>query len=162
VLDERDRSIVEFLRSHPEASISDLAFGSHIPEPTVQRRLSKLLEQGDLKRIIAVNLSSLGYVLRYRIELALDPQEVAAKQKSVKTIAQQIREDLPTQPKFKGRLIVQNVFALMGGSADLAISVRAKNHDVVLNFVLEGLRNIPGVRSTTIVQEAWSAVQWDI
>jgi DNA-binding Lrp family transcriptional regulator len=72
-------------------------------------------------------------------------------------LASYIKNVLGQSPAYTHQLVVESVTILLGGpDADLSILVRAKEPEIILSFVTDGLRVLGGVQSTTTSQEAWS------
>ncbi len=153
-MDETDRSIISFFMLHPEATIVELADSLEIARATAQRRVLRLKEEELLKRAFSIAPKALGYTLRYRIDVTINTR--AATAKSFKGIAAQIPEAVNKDQKLAERVFIEDILLLMGSSSDLAVVLRAKSYQSVLEYVTESLRRMPGVNSTLIVQEAWS------
>jgi DNA-binding Lrp family transcriptional regulator len=153
-MDETDRSIISFFMLHPEATIVELADSLEIARATAQRRVLRLKEEELLKRAFSIAPKALGYTLRYRIDVTINTR--AATAKSFKGIAAQIAEAVNKDQKLAERVFIEDILLLMGSSSDLAVVLRAKSYQSVLEYVTESLRRMPGVNSTLIVQEAWS------
>jgi DNA-binding Lrp family transcriptional regulator len=156
MLDNKDEEILKYFLLHPEAPVKDVAVRLDMPRPTAQRRILNLRTGKHLREIVAVNPNSLGFTLRYRVDVAISTPNLSTEQISLRELAHHIMNGLPQDVRFKDRLLIENVHILLGAHADLSISVRAKNHGVLLEFVTEGLRKIRGVQDAATVQQAWS------
>jgi hypothetical protein len=68
-----------------------------------------------------------------------------------------------TKKKFsRNDLILENVTILLGQQADLTVTLRARDQEAVLTFVVDGLRTMRGVRMTSTSHEAWSCVDGEM
>jgi DNA-binding Lrp family transcriptional regulator len=153
---------------HPTATLQQLAVGVECPQATVQKRLSHMLHEGILERIVkVVRWEAIGYPLRYWIDVRVNQRELRAGRggphsegdriDSTSKLAQYIMHSVAS--KFSGSLIVLDVTMLLGSPADLSVYIRAKDHHTVLDFVTNGLRALGAVDSTTTFHEAWSCTE---
>lgn len=169
-LDDRDEQILAFIIRNPDATVEEIAAETNIPGSTVQKRLSDLLKDRVLARQIVVqNWQLAGYSLSYRIDIKINQrvlrsghgglEEDGNQINSQKKLASYIRDRL--SKRYSNQLIVRDVVILLGQQADLVVSVRAKDHAVILDFVTEALRMCGGVDYTMTSQEAWSCADGD-
>ena len=158
MLDKKDQEILLYLLNHPEATVREVAEKLKIPRPTAQRRILNLRIAKHLKAALIVNPSALGFALRYRIDISVNTPNVK-DQMSMKELAQYIMKVPAQDPRFRDRLLVENVHIMLGGQADLSVDVRVKHHNAIVDFVTEGLRMIRGVQDISIVQKGWSCVE---
>ncbi len=80
----------------------------------------------------------------------------ANKINSQKRLARYIKQQLAVLPTFKDGLLCIDVTILLGQEYDMSISLRARDAEVVLEFVTKGLRFLRGVHSTATSHESWS------
>ena len=158
MIDHKDEEILRYLLSRPEATVKEVAEELRIPRPTAQRRILNLRIAKHMKAVMAVNPASLGFALRYRIDVSVSTSSIR-EQMSMKELAQHIMKMPAQDPRFRDRLIVENIHILLGGKADLSVHLRAKHHTVIVDFVTDALRRIRGVEDTSIIQQGWSAVE---
>jgi DNA-binding Lrp family transcriptional regulator len=156
-LDRKDEEILRYFILHPEATVKDIAESLGIPRPTAQRRILNLRAVRHLRPIVAVNPNSLGYALRYRIDVTVSSSDLIG-QMSLRELAQHIM-GLQQDVRFKNKLLVENVHLLLAAQHDLSVIVRAKHHQTVLEFVTDGLRSVRGIRDTSTMQLAWSCIE---
>jgi DNA-binding Lrp family transcriptional regulator len=182
--DELDQMIARQYVNSPKATEEEVATAIKRPYATVQHRIEKLKGAAILgKRTDITNWAALGYPFRYRIDVHVDQEALRKapyfgapfgvepeKGKEINNwhrLADYIMNDLVsfvgrspktvTQNKLKSSdLVVQNVTILLGQQADLSVTLRAKNPDAILSFVVDGLRAMMGVRMTSTAHEAWS------
>jgi hypothetical protein len=72
-------------------------------------------------------------------------------------LAQYIRTILPKQERFKDKLVVNDVFVMLGGDADLEGLVYSRNNKVAMEFIVNGLRNLPGIVHTSSAKFGFSS-----
>lgn len=169
--DEKDRKIIHFLLLHPAAQVEEIARDLKYPQSTVQKRISRMLHDECLERVVrVVDWSAIGYPLHYWVDVKVRLYELRKGRTgspgqqsfvdSPKKLAGYIMQVLPKA--YGERLIVEDVIILLGSPADLSISIRAADHHVVLDFVTSALRNLGSVESTTTFHAAWSCVEGDL
>ena len=184
-LDEKDLSIIECVIRNPQASVEFITTQVEFAASTVQKRLADMLDNERLARIIQVrDWSAAGYPLRYRIDLKVD--QVALRQNrggpdselpepnadeetefvrgplprptrpisSQKKLARYIKNQLAQH--YRGRLVCLDATILLGQEFDMSLTIRARDTQVILDFVTNGLRVLGGVQSTMSSHEAWS------
>jgi hypothetical protein len=65
-------------------------------------------------------------------------------------------ETLARDSAFHDKVLVEDVHILLGGPADMSATVRARDNDAMLDFVVSGLRICEGVQQTTTCLMQWS------
>ena len=148
-----DAEILEYIAARPRSTLKAIAIDLGLSTVTVQRRVSNLMQHRHLDRLLVVNYDSLGYRIRFRIDVTVELSNLDSESRSIKAVASAIKH-LGRDPQFRGSLFIKSIQVLLGSLADLSISIRARNTEVVFAFVTDGLRVLPGVRSTSSVQEA--------
>ena len=166
---------VEVAKEHP---------GPGWSTDTVEKRIQELFSQKILaKRTDIVDWNAVDYRFAYRVDVHLDvealreaPDYGAPKDErphepvdNWRRLARYIMKDLipfweriPVAKTVSGTkfhnddVILQNVTLLLGQQADLTVTLRARNQDAVLSFVVDGLRAMRGVKMTNTSHEAWS------
>src|ERR1017187_3409023 len=156
----------------------------------VLKRIAELVKERILvKRTDVIDWKAVGYPFRYRIDVHVDqdalrigrsygappgeePQDPVDNWRRLATYI--MRELLPfvekipasktvTKKKFsRNDLILENVTILLGQQADLTVTLRARDQEAVLTFVVDGLRTMRGVRMTSTSHEAWSCVDGEM
>ena len=170
-LDEKDLKIMECVIGDPKVSVASIAKQVSVPESTVQKRLSELIQEKRLERVLRVaDWENANYPLRYRVDLEINQPELSIghggphdddqKIDTQKKLALYIKDILPKA--FKGLVVVEDVTILLGQRSDLCVTVRARDHHVILEFVTNGLRNLRGIQKTATAQEAWSCIDGDL
>lgn len=172
-LDEVDRSIMNTIRKQRDLwTPSKLAGLLPQPQSTLEKRVKLLREHELLQDVTTVDLAALGYTLRYRIDVKINPEHLRPRlgEKKGKTapeadaplagenpqqwLARRLQEQLAGYQN----VIMDDITILMG-SADLCLRVRAKTHEDVFELITQGLRLMPAVADTITSHEAWSI--WD-
>lgn len=152
-MDEKDLEILEYVASHPHDPLKAIAFELGISRITAQRRVSSLMRQGRLNRLLVVDFDSMGYTLHFRIDVNVNLQVGGAK--SIKAVAMAIKQ-LGLNRKFRGRMFVSRIQLLLASATDISVYVRARDYESVFAFVAEELRALDGVQSASAVQAAWT------
>jgi DNA-binding Lrp family transcriptional regulator len=169
-LDGKDLRIAERVIRDPRVTVEEIAEQLNQPVSTVQKRLADLLRKGQLERMIRIaDWAAIGYPLRYRIDVKTDQRQLSIGQggksgeppkiDSQKKLATYIMRTMPKG--YSGLLIVQDV-TLLFGQPDLCVTVRARDHQTVFDFVTVGLRLLGGVESTMTFHEVWSCADGDL
>lgn len=171
VLDEKDEAVIHFMEKYPETLLKNLPSeleakgGPPIPYPTLQRRVKTLMDK-DVKivsRIYSVNWAMAGYMVRYRVGILIDPvalrdQTIPGKKyDSQRGLADHILKELAHEDRFKNRLVVDDVYILLGGSVDLAIDFCARDDKTATQFIIDALRKLPGISNTASAKLAYSS-----
>lgn len=168
-LDQKDFLILDCVRKHPEATVKQLgdyikeSVGEDeaIPYHTLQKRVLKLINYRVLRRQLTVDPAAFGYTLHARIDISVNQSELRKGSKphgakTQKALAEFIVNNLAgTDPRFKGEIFVNDIHVLLG-SADLSIDVFVKDHRKLSEFVIEGVRDLPGIGNTHTATFAWS------
>jgi DNA-binding Lrp family transcriptional regulator len=171
VIDEKDRAIIHFLEQRPDVLLKDLPNelaaegGVAIPYPTLQRRMKFLMGKGRevVKRIFSVNWVAAGYKVRYRVGIHVDP--VALGDESIQGkeydsqygLADYIMNVLAQNQRFKNKLVVDDVYVLLGGRVDMAVDFCARDDKTATQFIIDELRKLPGVSNTASAKLAYSS-----
>ncbi len=172
-LDQIDRDIVACFRQDPGMTYEVIAKQLTAKPSTVEKRVRRLIRREVLKRTVELNWQKLGYEFRYRIDILINSEKIrrnkgrsrdtkattrandARQFDSQEHLAQYIKDRLiPALEKnhggaFTANLIVEDVVILLGGSADLSVTLWAKDLHLARLFVTEGLRKLPGVNQTS-------------
>lgn len=171
VLDKRDEAIIHCIEHQPDILLMEIpealkARGGpdeEIPYPTVQRRMNKLIERKVVSRNYSVNWAAAGYMVRYRVGILIDPIELRNKSIEGKKydtqegLADYIMDELGQDILFKNKMVIDDVFILLGGNVDLAIDFYAKDDKTATQFIIDKLRNLPGVSNTVSAKLAYSS-----
>lgn len=72
-----------------------------------------------------------------------------------------IKTQLARVKHFQGRLVCLDSTILLGQEYDMSLTVRAKDVEIVTDFVTRGLRFLRGVQSTMSSLESWSCMDED-
>jgi len=171
-LDEKNQKIIDSIIRDPRAAVAAIAKEIEEPESTVQKRLSDLIREGRLERVIrVVDWSATHYPLRYRVEIEVNQHALSVRRggpvdddqeiDSQESLADYIKKTLSL--KYRGGIIVQDVTILFGRErTDLSATIRAKDHRVLADFITNGVRSLRGVSSTITSLEAWSCVEGEL
>jgi DNA-binding Lrp family transcriptional regulator len=173
--DTKDDAIISCLKESPEILLKNIpgrikgvnGLGETIPYTTVQKHVNKLIKNKVVSRIFSVNLGAAGYTSRYRIDILIEPVEFrkmesdesedeGASYTDQRGLAKHIIDTLARDERFAGDLIIEDVNILIGGDVDLSLDVYAKNDKTATEFVIDGLRKLPGVGNTRTAKLAWS------
>lgn len=169
VLDERDQAIIHFMEQNPKTLLRNLpneleaSGGPAIPYPTLQRRVKILDDREVVSRVFSVNWAAAGYVVRYRVGVLIDhvtlfDQSIQSKKyDSQNGLADYIMNELSQDERFKNKLVVDDVYILLGGRVDLAIDFCAQDDKTATQFIIDALRKLPGIRDTTSAKLAYSS-----
>lgn len=173
-MSKRDEALIGVLLQDPKADLDALAKATvvvdgvkeKIPYATVQKRIRKLTDSGVLARVMTVDMARFGFGLRYRVNIVVNPSELRDKARkdgvaSQEALCKYIREGLARKPEFASRIWVEDVFIVLGGEYDMSVELWARDHAVVKDFVVSGLRMEPGISDTMTVQLAWSCSTGD-
>ena len=168
IRDSRDIQIVRFLLREPTAEVSRISQSLNIPQSTVQKRLSRMEADGCVERgVKVIDWAVIGYPLHYWIDIRLNFQALR-KTRTFGPSATNLQKQLAmlilksTTKDLDDSLFVEDVIILLGSPADLSVSIRARDHRTVLEFVTNRLRMIEGVDSTTTFHAAWSSGEGDL
>lgn len=165
---EEQLQILNLIRQDPYISYEDLAKVSKLSEDQVGRLLKILRQNEWLDSKYIVDPVVLGYRLRYRVDVKINPLSLrgeSAKLKGSKLLpndnpqkilAAYIKDTLALDKRFSDRVMIEDITIVMGDPADLCVTLRVKDHDDILDFVTAGLRETPGIENTMTCLEAWS------
>ena len=157
---------------------------------TAERRIRKMKADAILsERTMVIDWEALGYLFQYRIDVHIDQEALHEPEfygappgekpheavDNWRRLVQYIMKDLIpfvekipaaktiSKKKFsKDDVILENVTILLGQQADLTVTVRAQSQDAVMTFVVDGLRAMRGVKTTSASHEAWSYTQGEL
>ncbi|MBC8032212.1 MAG: Lrp/AsnC family transcriptional regulator [Pyrinomonadaceae bacterium] len=167
-MDEKDEAILHCLEQTPKILLKNIpnalvaSGGPAIPYTTVQKRVKKLTARRIIDRHVSINWVEAGYLVRYRVGVLIDPTALrdsaitGDKYDSQPKLANYIMRDLAQGVRFKNRLVVDDVYILLGGSVDLAIDFYARDDKTATQFIIDALRNLPGIRDTVSAKLAYS------
>jgi DNA-binding Lrp family transcriptional regulator len=182
-MDQTDLEIMEFIRRAPHAQHDEIGKAVGLSRQRVSSRITRLQKARRLRKGYTVDLASLGYKYRHRIDVHIDP---IALRKEITGDHGQTHSELhdactkwapgkdPKQVnpqevlafyilnyvgKQNDSFIIEDVTIILGNPADLCVTVRFKDPETVYRFVTENLRTIPGISSTSTCWEAWSCAE---
>jgi DNA-binding Lrp family transcriptional regulator len=165
---EEQLQILNLIRQHPHISHQDLAKASELSVDQIGRRLTEMRENEWLDLKYIVDPVVLGYRLRYRVDVKINPLSLRGESAMLKgskllpndnpqkILAAYIKDTLAEESRFKDRVMIEDITIVMGDPADLCVTLRVKDHDDILDFVTAGLRETPGIENTMTCLEAWS------
>jgi len=170
-LSDKDETILSCIMKEPRVLLADIPRKlkeadekNAIPYPTVQRRVQQMIVEGILTRGYVIDYAKAGYIFRWRVGVLIDQITLQKPGKDDKykyttqiDLAHHIQRELPHLPEFQDKLIVNDVFVLLGGVADLTVDVFAKQDKIVTEFIINGLRNLRGVKDTSSAKLAYSS-----
>ncbi|HBG00207.1 MAG TPA: Lrp/AsnC family transcriptional regulator [Firmicutes bacterium] len=130
VLDEFDREIIRLLQEDGRMPFLTIANQLELAEGTVRRRVGKLLDEG-LLRIVGI----------------ADPFRVGLQTVAVVGLKVDRGKIQPIATALSALTEVRYV-ALSTGNYDLVIEVVVSNNDELLTFLVDTLRQIPGINNT--------------
>lgn len=130
-MDDIDRAIVSELVRDGRISVRALADRVHISRANAYSRIGRLVAEGAITGFTAVlDPPRVGLGTSAYINLSID-------QTAWRTVSDRLRQ-VP---------YIQH-FALVGGDYDILALVRAPDNAALRSVVLDGIQDIPGVRST--------------
>jgi len=169
---EREQAILEYLRINPRATYAALQVATGLKSHEVEWALKAMTRKKWIEDGFRVSPTALGYPERYRVDIWVIPlklregaggraQDVDASGQrlyvdSQKRLGRYIMETLAKDPAFRDRILVEEIHILLGGPADMSATVRARDNDSMLEFVVSGLRICEGVQQTTTCLMQWS------
>lgn len=166
---EEQWRILEFIQKNPLAGDEELAIHFGMSVDSIQRRLTPLRDNHWIETKRIVDWAAVGYRLKYRIDVKIDPLALQQKLTTLKDapisqtdnpqkiLAGYIKNKLAADKAFADIVIVEDVVILLGEPADLSITVRVREPEDVFDWVTAGLRAAtPGIESTSTCLEAWS------
>jgi DNA-binding Lrp family transcriptional regulator len=170
-LDEKDRAILKCIMKDPRIILGDIPYAleqddpkSVIPYPTVQRRVQQMTASRILNRGYITDWARMGYICRYRVGILIDSNALQNpktddqfKYDSQTELASYIRTVLPRSPKFSDNVAIDDVYILLGGQFDMTVDVFSQDDRIATQFIIEGLRNLRGIRDTSTEKVAYSS-----
>jgi hypothetical protein len=164
--DERDDAILHCIELEPSilmkripTALEDRGDPS-IPYSTVQKRMKELTKNQVVTQCFSIDWKKAGYLVRYRVGILIDPAALREKSQdydSQEGLADHIMFKLAHTDKFKNKLIVDDVYILLGGNVDLAIDFYARDDKIASLFILDALRGLPGISNTASAKLAYSS-----
>jgi hypothetical protein len=165
--------IMEEFRKNPYISNSLLAANLGLPIRTLEDQLKPLYDNEWIDTRTVVDLPAMGYKLKYRIDVKINPRELRKQLETLKgsvvnrdenpqvILGHYIRYRLPKEERclrFDGRLLIEDIVILLGDPADLSITVRVQEHKDAFDWVTTILRTLDPVDNTSTCLEAWSVI----
>ena len=161
--DRKNREIMNYILSHANAKVAEIAGAVGLKRPATQKRINKLLAERKIERKMVVNPDALGYVNHFRINVRTNPSTL---DKSPDINDLRIKSGIENHQILLALLImaksgcknvlVEDVCVLLGDPADLSVTVRAENMNQIFEFITTELRTIDGITETTTCVESWS------
>lgn len=147
VLDEFDREIIRLLQKDGRMPFLTIANQLGLAEGTVRRRVAKLLDE-ELLRIVGIaNPFKVGLQTVAIVGLKVDRGKIEKIAKALSAL---------TEVRY---------VALSTGNFDLVIEVVVASNDELLTFLVDTLRQIPGINNTgtsIVLKVAKEDLAWDI
>lgn len=146
VLDEFDREIIRLLQEDGRMPFLTIANQLGLAEGTVRRRVGKLLDEGLLRIVGIADPFRVGLQTVAVVGLKVDRGKI----QPIATALSALRE-------------VRYV-ALSTGNYDLVIEVVVSNNDELLTFLVDTLRQIPGINNTgtsVVLKVAKEDLAWE-
>ena len=149
---EKDRLILQAISQNPtKSSPKEVAEATGLYLSTVTKRLRKLEEIGAITTVVNPH-----WEYGYRALVSIDLDLVALNGQAYGYTSQHglialLSKGLSVIPEFApytSKAVVEEVFTLLGGRADIAAIVAGKDVAAVYNFVTHVLHALPGVRNT--------------
>jgi DNA-binding Lrp family transcriptional regulator len=170
-IDKKDEAIIHYLEQDPNVLLREIpaklkasgGLTEEIPYPTLQRRMKRLIKDEVVSRNYTVNWNHAGYLVRYRVGILIEPTELRNKMiegkqyHSQEELADYIMFELSQLAPFKNKLVIDDVFILLGGNVDLAIDFYAKDDKTATQFIIDTLRSLPGISNTVSAKLAYSS-----
>ena len=131
-LDAIDVALVRALQDDGRASYADLAALVGLSAPAVRQRVARLMDSGVLQVVAVTDPLALGYDVMALVGICVDGD--------VRAVADRVGE------------MEQVVYlVLTGGGFDLMAEVVCRSNDELFALVNDGIRAVPGVRSTQLM-----------
>jgi DNA-binding Lrp family transcriptional regulator len=162
--------ILHHLFDNPEDPQWKIAEVLSLTEPKVKHAIDDMKERKWITSGYSVDLRSLGYALRYRVDIWVAPRQLQENTGGMKgdfgittqkKLARYIINVLPKKTRFSGSILVEDVRILLGSPADMSATVLAKDTDSMFNFVTEGLRMCGAIYQTSSCEENYSVRRED-
>lgn len=136
-LDELDRKLVALLQENAHLTNREIAARLGSSEPTIRRRIDRLLEQGVFKIVAVASPFSLGYSVIAILGLQID-----------RTRQDEIEQALHAMPELR-------FIGLTLGSYDLMVEAWFRSNDELLAFMSAKLNRVEGIRRV----ESWQVLK---
>lgn len=171
---EIEKKILWVLYRTPGATQEQIASTLDITKNIVKHRIDEMKGKRWIKDFVQVNFAKLGYPERFRVDIWIDPRRLKLKGEGglpddkkaeindQKDLARYIVRKVAKQAAFLETILIEDVRILLGGPADLTAIVRAASNDVMLDFVIHGLRMCGAVANTATSLEQWSTLEDDL
>jgi DNA-binding Lrp family transcriptional regulator len=169
---EREQTILEYLRMNPRATYAALQVATGLKPYEVEWTLKAMSRKGWIEDGYRISPTALGFPECYRVDIWVIPlrlregnggrsQDVDEEGRrlvvdSQKRLGRYVIEVLAKDPAFRDRILVEDVHILLGGPADMSATVRARDNDAMLEFVINGLRVCEGIQQTTTCLLQWT------
>ena len=138
MIDEKDRIILDLLRSDARLTTAEIYAHTKIPRTTVHNRIKKMRKTGIIgKFTIETNKKLLGIGLSAYIFCTV----------SYRTVKGHTIDQLDVAKSIKGLPEVEEV-SIVTGEIDLIVKVAMADVDALNSFIIEKLRNITGIERT--------------
>ncbi|NLL48946.1 MAG: Lrp/AsnC family transcriptional regulator [Firmicutes bacterium] len=146
VLDQFDRDIIRLLQQDGRMPFLAIAHELGLAEGTVRRRVGKLMDEGLLRIVGIASPFKVGLQTVAIVGLKVDRGKL-----------QPIAEELSSMTEVR-------YVALSTGNYDLVIEVVVASNDELLTFLVDRLREIPGINNTgtsVVLKVAKEDLAWD-
>lgn len=136
MLDEKDMEILRILRKNSKSSVNAIAKATGIPPATVHHRMRKLDSEGVIRRYtVELDDAKMGFSLGAYVFVSV--QQGGGEKLDQRLMAQ----------KFAKYEFVEEA-SVLAGDVDMVLRVKARSMEDLNRFVLDYLRNSPGVEKT--------------
>jgi len=132
-MDELDHRLIKELLGNAEQSNAELSVKLGVSEKTVRRRISHLIDNGMISRVIVPNPLKLGYDVRVFIALEV---ELSSLDNIIQSVTSYANVDF---------------VALCAGQTDVFLGAWFHSSWEMVNFVKDYLAKIPGIRKTQTI-----------
>jgi len=129
-LDDIDRKILALLSDHGRRPNTEIARAIGISEPTVRKRLDRMLQQGVLKVLAVLDAAATGYPLDTLIGIKVETGHLLDVGKALATINQVV------------------YVGYVSGRFDIIIEVLHRNTEELFEFIGSVLQKTDGIAST--------------
>lgn len=136
-LDELDRKLIALLQENARLTNKEIAGQLGSSEPTIRRRIDRLLEDGVFRIVAVASPFSLGYDVIAILGLQID-----------RTRQAQIEQTLKALPELR-------FIGLTLGSFDVMVEAWFRSNDDLLAFMSDKLSRIEGIRRV----ESWQVLK---
>lgn len=138
-IDEKDKKILEVLTENSSLSTKAIAKKTKIPITTVHNRITKLKQEGIIKKYtLKLDEQKLGRNIFSYILLKVDNKELKEKQLSQEELAKKIKKEQGVDE-----------ISIVAGGSDIILKVGVKDIEELNEFVVKKLRSYDGVESTS-------------